>query len=273
MLRPLLMKEELLNQDFWAPDIDSVAVVAALDSIVRELRQHRDDSLSAILETEQAPSSPNTKENATMVPTLKAYGVSLEDRRVHENLLRDLYVLNKKHTKSNTLYCRIRDDFTSSFVHVPSSKGFLRLKENARKTNWLPDVLMALGGPDNIQESLLDLLTYIGQNEDYKATWEEAVRANGLIVPVLDGVATKAVQSMCNMNKLQMRQLRSCLKAELCSSIFCFEFKVTQVLGIEHVEPTTGSYKYGKERIDWSYKPVPKVLELWVKSRLGNLGD
>jgi hypothetical protein len=132
---------------------------------------------------------------------------------------------------------------------------------------------MALGGPDNIQESLLDLLTYIGQNEDYKATWEEAVKANGLIVPVLDGVATKAVQSMCNMNKSQMRQLRSCLKAEVGSSIFCSEFKVTQVLGIEHVEPTTGSYKYGKERIDWSYKPVPKVLELWVKSRLGNLGD
>jgi hypothetical protein len=96
MLLPLLMKEEFLNQDFWSPDVDSAAVGAALQSIVTELRQHRDDSLSAILATVQAPTSPTTKESPSVVPTLKAYGVSLEDRRVHENLLRDLFFLNKK---------------------------------------------------------------------------------------------------------------------------------------------------------------------------------
>jgi hypothetical protein len=74
-------------------------------------------------------------------------------------------------------------------------------------------------------------------------------------------------QSMCNMNKSQMRQLRSCLKAELGLSIFSTEYKVQEVLGLEHVEPRTGSYKYGKEKIDWSYKPVHEVLELWLKSR------
>ena len=84
MLLPLLMKEEFLHQDFWAPDVDSAAVGVALHSIVTELRQHRDDSHSAILETRQAPTTPNTKETPTMLPTLKAYGVSLEDRRVHE---------------------------------------------------------------------------------------------------------------------------------------------------------------------------------------------
>jgi hypothetical protein len=268
MLLPLLMKEEMLNSDFWAPDVDSAAVRVALDSIVTELRQHRDDSLSAILETAQAPISPNTEENPTVVPTLKAYGISLVDRRVHENLLRDLYVLNRKHSKSSTLYCKIRNDFTSSFVHVPSSKGFVRMKKNAKKTRWIPDVLTALGGPGNEHESLLDLLTYIGQNEDYKATWEEAVRSNGLVLPRLDGVATRAIQSMCNMNKSQMKQLRSCLKTELGSSVFSTEYRITQVLGVEHVEPITGSYKYGKEKIDWSYKPVGQVLELWLKSRL-----
>jgi hypothetical protein len=273
MLLPLLMKEEFLYQDFWSPDVDSAAVGAALHSIVTELRQHRDDSLSAILATVQAPTSPNTKESPSVVPTLKAYGVSLEDRRVHENLLRDLFFLNKKHDKSNTLYCKIRNDFTSSFVHVPSSKGFVRMKENARKTKWLPDVLTALGGTGNEHESLLDLLIYIGQNDDYKATWEEAVKTNGLVIPTLDGVATKAVQSMCNMNKSQMRQLRSCLKAELGSSVFSTEFKIQQVLGLEHVRPTTGSYKYGKEKIDWSYKPINQVLELWLKSRTEGPND
>ncbi len=183
-----------------------------------------------------------------MLPTLKAYGVSLDDRRAHENLLWDLYVLNKKHGNSNTIYCKIRSNFTSSFVHVPSSKGFVRMQNNARKTKWLPDMLTALGGPGNNQESLLDLLMYIGQEDDYKATWEEAVKSNGLVLPTLDGVATRAIQSTCNMNKSQMRQLRGCLKAELGSTVFSSEFKITHVLGVEHVEPTTGTYKHGKEK-------------------------
>jgi hypothetical protein len=49
------------------------------------------------------------------------------------------------------------------------------MKVNAQKTKWLPDVLTALGGPGKEHESLLDVLTYIGQNEEYRATWEEAV--------------------------------------------------------------------------------------------------
>jgi hypothetical protein len=267
LLLPLLLKTEILQNDFWAIEVDSAAVGAALHAIVTELRQHRDDSLSAILETSQVPTSPTTKATATILPTLKAYGVSLDDRRVHENLLRDLYVVNKKHGKTNTLYCKIRPNMTSSFVHVPSSKGFVRMKENARKTKWIPDMLTALGGPGNEKESLLDLLVYIGQNEEYKGTWEEAVTSNGLVLPKLDGVATRAIQSTCNMNKSQMRQLRGCLRAELGSPVFSSEYEITQVLGIKHVVPTTGSYKYGKEKIDWSYKPVAKVLDLFLQSK------
>jgi hypothetical protein len=138
MLLPLLLKEEYLNTDFWASNVDSAAVGAALHSIVTEIQQHRDDSLSAILKTLQAPTPPNTKESPTVLPMLKANGFSLDDQRAHENLLQDLYVLNKKHGNSNTLYCKIRSNFTSSFVHVPSSKGFVRMKKNARKTKWLP---------------------------------------------------------------------------------------------------------------------------------------
>ena len=125
-------------------------------------------------------------------------------------------------------------------------------------------MLMALGGPGNEHESLLDLLTYIGQNEDYRAMWKEAVRSNGLVVPTLVGLATRTIQSMCNMNKSQMKQLRSCLKSELGSSVFSTEYKVNQVLGLEHIEPTCGTYKYGKENINGLYKPVKDVLELWL---------
>jgi hypothetical protein len=102
-------------------------VEAALHSIVTELRQHQDDLLYVILQTVQAPTSPNTKENPTVLPTLEAYGVSFDDCRVHENLLRDLYFLNKKHAKSNTLYCKICPNVSSSFVHDPPSKGFVRM--------------------------------------------------------------------------------------------------------------------------------------------------
>jgi hypothetical protein len=61
------------------------------------------------------------------------------------------------------------------------------MKANARKMKWLPVALTALGGPGNEHENLLDLLNYIGQNDNYKATWEEAVRSNGLVLPTLDG--------------------------------------------------------------------------------------
>jgi hypothetical protein len=176
LLLPLLLKKEILQNNFWATEVDSAAVGAALHSIVTELRQHRGDSLSAILETPQVSTSPTTRSTPTLLPTLKAYGVSLDDRRVHENLLRDLYVVNKKHGKRNTLYCKIRPNMTSSFVHVPSSKGFVRMKDNARKVKWIPDMLTALGGPGNDKESLFDILVYIGHNEEYKRTWEEAVQ-------------------------------------------------------------------------------------------------
>jgi hypothetical protein len=108
--------------------------------------------------------------------------------------------------------------------------------------------------------SLLDLLTYIGQHKDYKVTWEVAARTNGLVLPTLDGVATKAVQSIRNLNKSQMKQLRSCLKAELGLMMFSTEYKIQQALGLEHNQPRTSYYKYGKEKIGWSYKPINEVL-------------
>jgi hypothetical protein len=90
------MKEKMLNEAFWAADIDSAAVESALDSMARESRQRREeDSLSAVLQTVQAPTSPNTKENPNVLPTLKKHGASPEDRCVHENLLGDLRVLNE----------------------------------------------------------------------------------------------------------------------------------------------------------------------------------
>jgi hypothetical protein len=79
LLLPLLLKDKILQNDFWASDVDSAAVGAALHSIVTELRQHRDDSFFAIFQTSQAPTSPNTKASPTLLSMLKAYDASLDN--------------------------------------------------------------------------------------------------------------------------------------------------------------------------------------------------
>ena len=63
-----------------------------------------------------------------------------------------------------------------------------------------------------------------------------------------------------NINKKQMSTLRSCLKMEIGECIFSSEHRIRELVHMEHVEPVSGMYVYGKERIPWSYKSVVKVL-------------
>ena len=113
--------------------------------------------------------------------------------------------------------------------------------------------------------TLVDLLTHIGCKEDYGDAWKEAVLLNGhSAIPRLDAVATFAMQLTCHMNQMQMKQLCCCLRAELRSSIFSTEMKITQKLGLEYVEPQTGVYK----KIPWSYKSIAEVICLCVRTLL-----
>jgi hypothetical protein len=144
-------------------------------------------------------------------------------------------------------------------VFIPFSKYFRQLKVNKNLTKWFSNVLTALGGLGCKNETLVDLLTHIGQNEEYGDAWKEAVRLNGhSLVPPLDATAAFAVQLACNMNQTQMKSLRQCLCAETGSLIFSTELKITQTLGLEYVEPTTGVYN----KIPWSYKSTAKVIRL-----------
>jgi hypothetical protein len=52
------------------------------------------------------------------------------------------------------------------------------------------------------------------------------------------------------------------------SSIFSTEYSKSKIVDLEYVEPTTGVYKYGTERIPWSYKPLDGVFLLWLKTPL-----
>ena len=86
-------------------------------------------------------------------------------------------------------------------------------------------------------------------------------------MPKIDAVSTKAIQLMANINQEQMRELRSCLRMELGCSLFCTEHKISQVVNLEYVIPTTGKYSYGSKQIPWSYKSLLHVLELWLATR------
>jgi hypothetical protein len=186
-LLPLLLKEELLETNFWTA-VDANEVEAAMNDIVTEIRQHRDAALSEILGTNQEPVSPNTKENPQLCPTLKKYSIPLGDSRVHQSILKDLYFLNKKQHGTTTLQCNLGDNKMSSFPFIPSSKDYRGLQKNMKRTNWLSSVLAALGGAGNEIESLLNLLTYIGRSDVYRDVWEAAIKSTGLLLPKFDGL-------------------------------------------------------------------------------------
>ncbi len=121
-LLPLILKQELLDLDaFWLPIGDSDKIASVIIDIARELQQQKDDKLSEILGTSRAPVLPQTPDNLNKYPTLKQYGVSLEDRRVHQRLLSELYHLNNKHDNNTTLHSNVPANYLPSFVFLSFS--------------------------------------------------------------------------------------------------------------------------------------------------------
>jgi hypothetical protein len=74
--------------------------------------------------------------------------------------------LTKKNDKTTTLYCNVGDKKLSSFVFIPFSKDFRRLKVNENLTKWFAHVISSLGGLGTEKETLVDLLTHIGRKEE-----------------------------------------------------------------------------------------------------------
>jgi hypothetical protein len=82
--------------------------------------------------------------------------VSLEDRRVHQSLLSELYHVNKKHDNTTTLYCKVGNNKLSSFVFILSSNDFGRLRVNENHSKWFGHVLTALGELGNKSTTLVE---------------------------------------------------------------------------------------------------------------------
>ena len=131
---PLLLKGELLETNFWTT-VNANEVEATMNNIVAEIRQHREDALSAILGLALEPVSPNTKQNPLLFPSLKKYSIPLGDTRVHQGIFKDLYALNKKQNGTSTLQCNLGDNKMSSFPFIPSSRTYQGFRQNMKKTN------------------------------------------------------------------------------------------------------------------------------------------
>jgi hypothetical protein len=80
---------------FWKPVGDSNVIASVILDNAKDLQQQKEDKLSEIPGTIRAHVSPQSKQNPNKYPMLKQHGVSLEDRRVHQSLLSELYHLIK----------------------------------------------------------------------------------------------------------------------------------------------------------------------------------
>ena len=143
---------------------------------------------------------------------------------------------------------------------IPKATDVDKIRRTTKDYKWMYKLLVALGSGggandnDSTSSTLYNLLTYFVRSAFYKETQEKVVTENGYSFPKIDECGTKAIQSMCNLNGRQMKLLRSCLCLELGSPIFATHNKVNTILNLEYVEPTVGSYKYGSEKILYSYR-------------------
>jgi hypothetical protein len=240
-----------------------------LFDIVAELQKEREERISNILGSSQISVSPNSKESPTMYPVMKQYHIPLHEARVHEALLKELYQLNKKYFNSRSMFVDLGDNKKSTFVLVPHSQGYNRLRRNELQHQWFHTLMTALGGPGNEAASARDLFVHVSRLEQFQDEMVEAVKQSGLrTFPSFDPVATFAMQSAANLNEAQLVILRRCCKAECGDYLFSSPFKMHRVFDLEHVQPTTGTYQYGSEKIPWMYKSVIEVIRLYLKTLL-----
>jgi hypothetical protein len=126
-----------------------------------------------------------------------------------------------------------------------------------------------LGGDGNKQDTIRDLFVHVGQKEEYKEALLEAIRMNGnRVIPQLDPVATFAIQLACNMNAAQIKTLRRCVFSEFRFQLLSSPHRIKQAIGLEHVEPIDGFYKYGSKMFPWMYKSIREIVCLFLATLL-----
>ena len=96
-LLPLLFKDEILREtSLWKEHIDVSILESVIDTINIEIKQKREEAVSNILQSQRVDFSPTAKAEKQFCSTLQYYVVPIHDNRITNNLLKDIFYLNKK---------------------------------------------------------------------------------------------------------------------------------------------------------------------------------
>ena len=152
-LLPLLLEPDALNQmdDFFLKAVNETKVEQALLNIFGSIQEEKEKRLSTILRTNQLNLSPTTITNTSKFPKLRQYGIPLDDQRVHQALLRDLYLVNKRSSKAagvltNTLCTPLPSGEVRALVYVPQLKSYTKMVRRERESGWFSEIINAIGG-------------------------------------------------------------------------------------------------------------------------------
>lgn len=260
-LLPMILNEkQIVNQE---------ELEVALIEIVGEIQDAREKRVTAIVGSQEIEVSPNSKQSPTKYPVMKRYGIPLGEARVHQGLLKELYQLNKKSFGTRSMFVDLGDNKKSSFVLIPQSHGYNRLRVNETKHKWFGTLMSALGGEGNEASSARDLFIHVSRQEQFREKIIEGVKQSGIrTFPEFDPIATFAMQSAANLNESQLAMLRRCCKAECGDYLFSSPFQIQRVLDLEHVLPLIGTLTIGTEKIPWMYKSVIEIVCLYMKTLL-----
>ena len=103
-----------------------------------------------------------------------------------------------------------------NMVPIPRGASLGKIRRRGKDSKWNRNFLYALCGGHHHNDPtrpLLEFLSYFALSETYQDIWQYSVALNGVTpIPKIDKVATKEIQSICNINGNYMKILRSCLQ-------------------------------------------------------------
>lgn len=185
------------------------AIKDAILELVKDIHASRERRVTAIVGSDTIPISPITKDSPLQYPIMKQYHIPIQEARVHQSLLKELYQLNRKYFESRSMAINLGNNKQSTFVLVPRSNGYSRLQLNESRYKWFEVLMSALGGQGNEADTARDLFVHVSWIEKFRESIFEAVAQSGIrTFPQFDPIATFAMQSAANLNETQLTILR-----------------------------------------------------------------
>ena len=285
-LMPLLLQEQAINRmdDFFLKNINETAIEHALLSIVGCIQEEKEKRLSNILQTDQLKLSPSTITNTSKFPKLRQYGIPIDDQRVHQSLLRDLYFVHKRSSVgqgSSILSTPLPSGEQRALILIPQAKTYKNLIRSEKDGHWFSDLMRIIGGGGTGEVSEMRAIQFVCHflSRNHQEEFIEAVKLTGTqLIEPLDPIATFALQSVCNIPGSKMKLLKRFLESEVGLKIFSSPTEIKKVIGMDSVVPITGTFNYAgssrvvdprsKESIPFMYKSAKDIVRLLVRMQV-----